>query len=181
MNVAILWLSEDVCQLYFFLKSQVHFRINLTMTTPLLSPQSGHDFRLKCEKPLQLYKWVFPVDLPQNTLALVDAYSVYGPHLPAIDMRCRWAAAVVAGRCPLPKQDVMRADQVKQYKHIEDVYDAKFRVRSVLFLIHAYLSAETFRYFHARHPFWYSVGCNALQFPGVVLYSMFSSTLNLVV
>ena len=90
----------------------------------------GHDFRLNCERPLCLYKWVFPVELPHPTLSLVDAYNVYGPHVGALEMRSRWVAAVLSGRCRLPGNDTMKAHQVKQYKYMEDVCNFKVKVRT---------------------------------------------------
>ncbi|XP_064597959.1 flavin-containing monooxygenase 1-like [Liolophura sinensis] len=59
---------------------------------------------------LNLYRLVWPVDLPHPTLAVVGSSSVRGPVIPVYELQARWVAGVLSGRLSLPPTNVMRKE-----------------------------------------------------------------------
>ncbi|XP_013392145.1 dimethylaniline monooxygenase [N-oxide-forming] 5 isoform X1 [Lingula anatina] len=71
-------------------------------------------------KNFDLYKLVFPTDLPHPSLAVVGCVTTAGPVFPVVELQARWATRVMAGRCVLPSAEVMKRDvQVMQKKYVK--------------------------------------------------------------
>lgn len=75
-----------------------------------------------------MYKYVFPLHLPRQSLAMLGLIQPIGSVSPISELQARWAAAVFAGRCSLPpreqqavdvdaKRRAMRRQYVKSPRH----------------------------------------------------------------
>lgn len=63
---------------------------------------------------VQLYKYIFPPDLPHPTLAILGLIQPNGPGIPVGEMQARWASAVMRGKISLPSKEKMYADIKKK-------------------------------------------------------------------
>ena len=59
---------------------------------------------------LDLYKMIFPVSLPHDSLVLIGCLRANGPLPPIMEVQARLAARVIAGKHQLPDRAVMRQD-----------------------------------------------------------------------
>ncbi|CAL1267750.1 unnamed protein product [Larinioides sclopetarius] len=65
---------------------------------------------------LNLYKCIYPVQLPHATLAILGFLLPLGPGFPLGESQCRWAALLVNGKLKLPSSKDMLADVQKKYE-----------------------------------------------------------------
>ncbi|GFR00720.1 dimethylaniline monooxygenase 5 [Trichonephila clavata] len=65
---------------------------------------------------INLYKCMYPPELPHGTLAIVGFILPLGPGFPTGEIQCRWAVQVLAGKCKLPSKAKMYADIKKRYE-----------------------------------------------------------------
>ena len=74
---------------------------------------------------LELYKMIFPLSLPHDSLAVVGCLRTNGPIPPVLEIQARLAARVLAGRHRLPERSTMQQDvdqmtkqQLQTYGHV---------------------------------------------------------------
>lgn len=66
---------------------------------------------IKVEKnKVELYKYVFPPDLEQPSLAVIGLVQPWGAINPLSELQCRWATRVFKGVTSLPSKEKMRQD-----------------------------------------------------------------------
>jgi hypothetical protein len=65
-----------------------------------------------------LYKQIFIPDAEHQTLAIIGAAEVMGPHIPVWEMQARVAAEVFAGRCSLPSNEAMVAECIAREREL---------------------------------------------------------------
>ncbi|GFT68127.1 dimethylaniline monooxygenase 2 [Nephila pilipes] len=65
---------------------------------------------------INLYKCMFPPQLPHATLIIIGFILPFGPGFPPGELQSRWAAQILAGKCRLPSKE-------KMYKDIETRYE----------------------------------------------------------
>ncbi|KAG8192480.1 hypothetical protein JTE90_018007 [Oedothorax gibbosus] len=65
---------------------------------------------------LNLYKCMYPAQLPYPTLAFIGFFLPLGPGFPLGESQCRWAALLVNGKCRLPSTTEMMSDVRKTYE-----------------------------------------------------------------
>jgi len=86
------------------------------------------DFRPTAKNAIQLYKGVFPLDLKQPTMVMTDAIACEGPDMPTLEMRSRWGARVVSGRCSLPDEATRRKYVEKENHFLVNVCGGKSKL-----------------------------------------------------
>lgn len=62
------------------------------------------------DKPLDLYKQVFPQQLTHYSLAIIGAVQPTGGIFAVFEMQCRWYAMLMTGKCQFPTHDHIVAD-----------------------------------------------------------------------
>ncbi|GFR03228.1 dimethylaniline monooxygenase 2 [Trichonephila clavata] len=65
---------------------------------------------------INLYKCMFPPQLPHATLIIIGFVLPFGPGFPLGELQCRWAVQVLAGKCKLPPKEKMYQEIKKRYK-----------------------------------------------------------------
>jgi hypothetical protein len=65
---------------------------------------------------LDLYRMVFPISLPHDTLAVIGTHRNFGPSAPTFELQSRLVARVMAGRHKLPSRDAMKGDVDRENK-----------------------------------------------------------------
>ncbi|GFS56495.1 dimethylaniline monooxygenase 2 [Trichonephila inaurata madagascariensis] len=65
---------------------------------------------------INLYKCMFPPQLPHATLIFIGFVLPFGPGFPLGELQCRWAAQVLAGKCKLPSKEKMYQDIKERYE-----------------------------------------------------------------
>ncbi|GFS56492.1 dimethylaniline monooxygenase 5 [Trichonephila inaurata madagascariensis] len=65
---------------------------------------------------INLYKCMFPPQLPHATLIFIGFILPFGPGFPLGELQCRWAVQVLAGKCKLPSKKKMYQDIKKMYE-----------------------------------------------------------------
>ncbi|GFY55598.1 dimethylaniline monooxygenase 5 [Trichonephila inaurata madagascariensis] len=65
---------------------------------------------------INLYKCMYPPELPHGTLGFIGFIIPVGPGFPTGEIQCRWAVQVLAGKCKLPSKAKMYADIKKRYE-----------------------------------------------------------------
>ncbi|GBM00400.1 Dimethylaniline monooxygenase [N-oxide-forming] 2 [Araneus ventricosus] len=65
---------------------------------------------------LNLYKCMYPTQLPHATLAVLGFLLPLGPGFPLGESQCRWASLLVNGKVKLPSSKDMLADVQKKYE-----------------------------------------------------------------
>ncbi|GFR01764.1 dimethylaniline monooxygenase 5 [Trichonephila clavata] len=65
---------------------------------------------------INLYKCMYPPELPHGSLGFIGFIMPVGPGFPAGEIQCRWAAQILAGKCKLPPKAKMYADIKKRYE-----------------------------------------------------------------
>ncbi|XP_035217740.1 flavin-containing monooxygenase 5-like [Stegodyphus dumicola] len=65
---------------------------------------------------LNLYKCMFPVQLPHPTLAIIGFILPLGPGYPLGEAQCRWASLLISGKVKLPSPKEMMADVRNTYE-----------------------------------------------------------------
>lgn len=63
-----------------------------------------------------LYKQMYPPQLPHPTLVFIGFVNPYGPGFPIGEIQIRWASYLLTGKGCLPSKDVMMNDIIKRYK-----------------------------------------------------------------
>ncbi|GFT69412.1 dimethylaniline monooxygenase 2 [Trichonephila clavipes] len=65
---------------------------------------------------INLYKCMYPPELPHGTLGFIGFIIPVGPGFPTGEIQCRWAVQVLAGKCKLPSKAKMYADIKKRFE-----------------------------------------------------------------
>lgn len=73
-------------------------------------PFLGDDILKVVDNKVQLYKFIFPPNLPHATLAILGLIQPSGPGFPVGEMQCRWTARIMSGKHKLPSKEAMYDD-----------------------------------------------------------------------
>lgn len=65
---------------------------------------------------INLYKCMYPPQLPHSTLAIIAFFLPFGPGFPVAELQIRWACYLLAGKGILPSKDIMMKDIMERYK-----------------------------------------------------------------
>ncbi|CAL1263036.1 unnamed protein product [Larinioides sclopetarius] len=65
---------------------------------------------------INLYKCMFPIHLKHSTLAVIGFVLPFGPGFPVLELQCRYAVQVLAGKCKLPCYELMLKDIKDKYR-----------------------------------------------------------------
>ena len=79
-------------------------------------------FKHSEDKPLDLYKQVFPQQLPHWSLAIIGAVQPNGGIYALFEMQCRWYAMLMTGNCQFPTHDHIMADILAEKQRRKTVY-----------------------------------------------------------
>ncbi|GBN05601.1 Dimethylaniline monooxygenase [N-oxide-forming] 2 [Araneus ventricosus] len=64
---------------------------------------------------INLYKCMFPIHLQHSTLAVIGFVMPFGPGFPILELQCRYAVQILAGKCKLPSYELMLKDVKEKY------------------------------------------------------------------
>lgn len=65
---------------------------------------------------INLYKCMYPTQLKHSSLVFIGFLNPFGPGVPIVELQCRFAAQVFAGKSKLPANDAMLQDAVDRYE-----------------------------------------------------------------
>ncbi|XP_077560960.1 flavin-containing monooxygenase 5-like [Haemaphysalis longicornis] len=71
---------------------------------------------------VQLYKYVFPPQLPHPTLAIIGLIQPVGPIFPVSELQSRWMAEILSKRCSLPSAKAMQQDIQQRHEALRRRY-----------------------------------------------------------
>lgn len=74
------------------------------------------------DNKVQLYKFIYPPELPHPTLAILGLIQPSGPGFPVGEMQCRWTSRVMSGKLKLPTKEKMYEDIQKKLDFIRKRY-----------------------------------------------------------
>ncbi|KFM64042.1 Dimethylaniline monooxygenase [N-oxide-forming] 5, partial [Stegodyphus mimosarum] len=77
---------------------------------------------------LNLYKCMFPAQLPHSTLAIIGFILPLGPGYPLGEAQCRWASLLISGKVKFPSPKEMMADVRKTYERNRKRYKISDRL-----------------------------------------------------
>lgn len=107
------------CLLFFFQKETEVDVVILATGYRIKFPFLGDDILKVVDNKVQLYKFIYPPDLPHPTLAILGLIQPSGPGFPCGEMQCRWTARMMSGHLKLPSKEVMYADIQKKLEYIK--------------------------------------------------------------
>ncbi|PIO77181.1 Flavin-binding monooxygenase-like protein [Teladorsagia circumcincta] len=76
---------------------------------------------------VDLYKYMFPLDQPHNTLAVIGLIQPLGSIMPIAEMQARVFFSVLSGESALPNSDEMRMDMLSKREAMRRQYVASHR------------------------------------------------------
>jgi hypothetical protein len=103
---------------YVFHTRFVH-KIRNSLPFPLIDETL---FKHSEDKPLDLYKQVFPQQLPHWSLAIIGAVQPNGGIYALFEMQSRWYAMLMTGNCQFPTHDHIMADILAEKQRRKTVY-----------------------------------------------------------
>lgn len=65
---------------------------------------------------INLYKCMYPVQLPHPTLAILGFFNPWGPGFPLGELQVRWATHLLATNGKLPSKEIMIEDVIKRHE-----------------------------------------------------------------
>ncbi|XP_013420766.2 dimethylaniline monooxygenase [N-oxide-forming] 5-like [Lingula anatina] len=114
-----------------FTENGVMFDDNTFESIDVVILATGYDYKYRFlsstvlnteNNNIELYKYVFPPQLPHPTLAMIGLVQAVGAVMPISELQSRWFTRIVKGHLTLPSKEIMMEDIAQRKKNVRQTF-----------------------------------------------------------